>query len=176
MAENAIRRQPQRKASASYKQSLATGNAQAAKQGTTPNAAATTAKCSAPAEETQSGRPRFSQESVWRVDFQQHTIQRSTGSAQQFSFDGIIQPNETTESLYAKQVQSLVADAVNGYNGTVMAYGPTGSGKTWSEYSLLHALTFLVERLAFSHDGQLEFSWHHSIGRSEYFPDHPERY
>ncbi|RNF03811.1 putative kinesin-like protein [Trypanosoma rangeli] len=47
-----------------------------------------------------------------------------------FNFDAVFPPSATNEEIYAALVQRLVIDAENGYNGTVFAYGQTGTGKS----------------------------------------------
>ncbi|RNF23650.1 putative kinesin-like protein [Trypanosoma conorhini] len=47
-----------------------------------------------------------------------------------FNFDAVFPPTATNEEIYAALVQRLVVAAENGYNGTVFAYGQTGTGKS----------------------------------------------
>lgn len=47
-----------------------------------------------------------------------------------FAFDKILGPEATQHDVYNMAVRDVVEDVLNGYNGTVMAYGQTGAGKT----------------------------------------------
>ncbi|MGH0161333.1 UNVERIFIED_CONTAM: hypothetical protein FKN15_041051 [Acipenser sinensis] len=44
----------------------------------------------------------------------------------------VFNTDETTDKLYQDVAQPLVVSAVNGYNGTIFAYGQTSSGKTFT--------------------------------------------
>ena len=50
---------------------------------------------------------------------------------QRFAFDKIYR-NESSEKIYEETVKGLVKTIVTGKNGTVFAYGPTGTGKTYT--------------------------------------------
>jgi len=47
-----------------------------------------------------------------------------------YQFDQILKPNITQENVYNKAAKNIVKDVLNGYNGTIFAYGQTSSGKT----------------------------------------------
>jgi kinesin family protein 5 len=50
-----------------------------------------------------------------------------------FSFDRIFQPEGTTqEAVYEYVAKPVVEDVFKGYNGTIFAYGQTGTGKTYN--------------------------------------------
>ncbi|KAM4633781.1 centromere-associated protein E [Polymixia lowei] len=49
-----------------------------------------------------------------------------------FSFDRVFSAVETTNQLYQDIAKPLVVSAVEGYNGTIFAYGQTSSGKTFT--------------------------------------------
>lgn len=48
-----------------------------------------------------------------------------------FQFNKVLQ-NTGQETMYAEAAESIVTGAVDGVNGTVMAYGQTGAGKTFT--------------------------------------------
>ncbi|XP_077971106.1 osmotic avoidance abnormal protein 3-like isoform X5 [Styela clava] len=50
----------------------------------------------------------------------------------QFTFDGAYFTESTTEQIYNDIAYPLVEGVVEGYNGTVFAYGQTGCGKSYS--------------------------------------------
>lgn len=47
-----------------------------------------------------------------------------------YQFDNILKPNVTQEKVYNTAAKDIVKDVLNGYNGTIFAYGQTSSGKT----------------------------------------------
>ncbi|XP_068249811.1 kinesin heavy chain-like [Palaemon carinicauda] len=47
-----------------------------------------------------------------------------------YQFDNILKPNVTQEMVYNTAAKDIVIDVLNGYNGTIFAYGQTSSGKT----------------------------------------------
>ncbi|VDN11131.1 unnamed protein product, partial [Dibothriocephalus latus] len=49
-----------------------------------------------------------------------------------FTFDHVFQPKSQQEELYEVVAKPIVADVLNGYNGTIFAYGQTASGKTFT--------------------------------------------
>ncbi|KAH8046947.1 hypothetical protein JL720_16232 [Aureococcus anophagefferens] len=54
----------------------------------------------------------------------------SPESARAFQFSGVFGPEATQADVYAACAADVVAAAASGYNGTVVAYGQTGAGKT----------------------------------------------
>ncbi|EEH54826.1 uncharacterized protein MICPUCDRAFT_4313, partial [Micromonas pusilla CCMP1545] len=48
----------------------------------------------------------------------------------EFAFDAVFGDVATQEETYETSSRSVVADFINGFNGTVVVYGQTGSGKT----------------------------------------------
>lgn len=49
-----------------------------------------------------------------------------------FTFDSVYGELEPTETLYNEACYSLVDNVLEGYNGTIFAYGQTGCGKTFT--------------------------------------------
>lgn len=47
-----------------------------------------------------------------------------------FSFDFVFVPNCSQSFIYEQSAFSLVDSVLDGYNGTIFAYGQTGCGKT----------------------------------------------
>jgi len=47
-----------------------------------------------------------------------------------FAFDSVYDWNSTQEDIYKETVFSIVDSVIEGYNGTIFAYGQTGTGKT----------------------------------------------
>ncbi|KAL0966493.1 hypothetical protein UPYG_G00295930 [Umbra pygmaea] len=55
-----------------------------------------------------------------------------------FQFDRVFQPNTTQVQVYNACAQKIVKDVLEGYNGTIFAYGQTSSGKTHTMEGNLH--------------------------------------
>ena len=55
----------------------------------------------------------------------------------EFQFDAVLPPTATQSDVFAVAARPVIADVLNGYNGTVMAYGQTGAGKTYTLSSTL---------------------------------------
>ena len=47
-----------------------------------------------------------------------------------FSFDYVFATDSSQSSIYENSAFSLVESVLDGYNGTIFAYGQTGCGKT----------------------------------------------
>jgi len=75
------------------------------------------------------------------------SLESSTGGAGKYvQFDAAFGPAATTESVY-ENVGSVIVEAVlEGYNGTVFAYGQTGCGKSFTMRGFIErALEHLFE-------------------------------
>uniref|UniRef100_A0A3Q3W6F4 Kinesin-like protein n=1 Tax=Mola mola TaxID=94237 RepID=A0A3Q3W6F4_MOLML len=55
-----------------------------------------------------------------------------------YYFDHVFQSNTTQEQFYNAVAQKIVKDVLEGYNGTIFAYGQTSSGKTHTMEGKLH--------------------------------------
>lgn len=49
-----------------------------------------------------------------------------------FTFDHVFTPTVNQAEVYDVVAKPIVADVLNGYNGTIFAYGQTSSGKTYT--------------------------------------------
>lgn len=67
---------------------------------------------------------------TWSIDGEQNMI--STKDIGEFSFDNVFHGPIENSKIFDASVGELVNQVVAGYNGTVFAYGMTGSGKTYS--------------------------------------------
>eukprot|EP00949_MAST-11_sp_MAST-11-sp1_P002751 g2751.t1 len=56
--------------------------------------------------------------------------QKTTGK--KLHYDHVFSPKISTEEVYNKQCKPIIEGAVDGYNGTIFAYGQTSSGKTFT--------------------------------------------
>ena len=58
------------------------------------------------------------------------TKPNSNEEPKQFTFDGVFDQNISQEDIYERTAAPIVENVLEGYNGTVFAYGQTGTGKT----------------------------------------------
>lgn len=65
-----------------------------------------------------------------------HGSRSSTPSSQAkkrtFKFDGVLSERTTQEEVFDRVASNVVDHFVDGFNGTIFAYGVTGSGKTYT--------------------------------------------
>ncbi|XP_053090344.1 kinesin heavy chain isoform X1 [Pangasianodon hypophthalmus] len=59
-------------------------------------------------------------------------------SGKPYVFDRVLPPNTTQELVYDACAKQIVKDVLDGYNGTIFAYGQTSSGKTHTMEGNLH--------------------------------------
>ncbi|KDD73142.1 kinesin, partial [Helicosporidium sp. ATCC 50920] len=76
------------------------------------------------------------------------TIQRENRATAKFEFDGVLPPSASQADVYSCAVAPIVADVLAGYNGTVMAYGQTGAGKTYTLSSMSQNSIGMIPRAA----------------------------
>lgn len=67
---------------------------------------------------------------TWIIDKDRQAI--STKDVGEFSFDNVFHGSINNSEIFDSSVSELVKQVMAGYNGTVFAYGMTGSGKTYS--------------------------------------------
>uniref|UniRef100_A0A4W3I6E3 Kinesin-like protein n=1 Tax=Callorhinchus milii TaxID=7868 RepID=A0A4W3I6E3_CALMI len=88
------------------------------------------------------------------------------GQGKPFMFDKVFPSNTTQEQVYNACAKQIVKDVLDGYNGTIFAYGQTSSGKTHTMEGKLHNthLMGIIPRIAhdifdhiYSMDENLEF-------------------
>ncbi|XP_066542419.1 kinesin heavy chain [Hoplias malabaricus] len=67
-----------------------------------------------------------------------------------YIFDRVLPPNATQELVYDSCAKQIVKDVLEGYNGTIFAYGQTSSGKTHTMEGKLHDLELMgiIPRIA----------------------------
>lgn len=53
-----------------------------------------------------------------------------TDDTKQFTFDAVFDGSSKQEDVFACVAQPIIDSVMNGYNGTIFAYGQTGTGKT----------------------------------------------
>ncbi|MEQ2267805.1 Kinesin heavy chain isoform 5C, partial [Xenotaenia resolanae] len=83
-----------------------------------------------------------------------------------YVFDQVFPTNTTQEQVYNACAKQIVRDVLDGYNGTIFAYGQTSSGKTHTMEGKLHdpQAMGIIPRIAqdifehiFAMDENLEF-------------------
>ncbi|XP_068824018.1 kinesin heavy chain isoform X2 [Capricornis sumatraensis] len=88
------------------------------------------------------------------------------GVRKPYVFDRVLPPSTTQEQVYNACAKQIVKDVLEGYNGTIFAYGQTSSGKTHTMEGKLHdpQLMGIIPRIAhdifdhiYSMDENLEF-------------------
>ena len=55
-----------------------------------------------------------------------------------FTFDAVYPPNTAQNHLYQQSAAHIVDSVLEGYNGTIFAYGQTGTGKTFTMEGVNH--------------------------------------
>jgi hypothetical protein len=55
-----------------------------------------------------------------------------SGKQREFMFDYVFSAKCTQDSVYERIARPVVIDVLKGFNGTIFAYGQTGTGKTYS--------------------------------------------
>ena len=54
------------------------------------------------------------------------------GASQSFLFSNCFGPDISSRQIYDKVAEKVMEGALDGYNGTIFAYGQTGAGKTFT--------------------------------------------
>ena len=63
----------------------------------------------------------------------ENTIQdRHAREQHQFHFDRVFGPHVTTEDIFSQNIIDMMKNALKGYNVSILAYGQTNSGKTFT--------------------------------------------
>ncbi|XP_063774231.1 centromere-associated protein E isoform X2 [Pseudophryne corroboree] len=65
----------------------------------------------------------------WKVE--NSTVSQVDGT-KSFTFDRVFDSHETTAQVYQEVAVPIIRSALQGYNGTIFAYGQTSSGKTYT--------------------------------------------
>lgn len=60
------------------------------------------------------------------------TTSSSNENVKIYTFDSVYDCNSTQEDIYAEIFHPLVDSVLEGFNGTIFAYGQTGTGKTFT--------------------------------------------
>jgi centromeric protein E len=71
---------------------------------------------------------------IWHAN-EGHTVVETleaakTGEGKRYTFDHVFSPTVTTLDIYQAMAEPIINASLDGYNGTIFAYGQTSSGKT----------------------------------------------
>lgn len=64
-----------------------------------------------------------------------------------FTFDAVYDWNSKQVDLFEETFRDLIESVLNGFNGTIFAYGQTGTGKTFT----MEGWSLLITELLLSH-------------------------
>ncbi|KAA0167180.1 hypothetical protein FNF31_01066 [Cafeteria roenbergensis] len=76
-------------------------------------------------------RAELESASAFAINIHPETNQIEAGK-KHFTFDGVFGPESTQEDVYSRSVQPLVHSFLSGLNSSILAYGQTGAGKTYT--------------------------------------------
>lgn len=65
-----------------------------------------------------------------------------SGKRRDFYFDYVFDEGSTQDQVYDRLARPVVTDVLKGYNGTIFAYGQTGTGKVKCLFSRTHSNFF----------------------------------
>lgn len=66
----------------------------------------------------------------------------------QFTFDAVFDVASTQEQVFATVAQPIIDSTMNGYNGTIFAYGQTGTGKVRKQRASFRPILCSIEECA----------------------------
>ena len=72
----------------------------------------------------------FNLEAVEKDELENYVNQSQHYNLHQFAFDSVFGHNVTQEEVYQEVGKPVVLNVLDGYNGSILAYGQTGTGKT----------------------------------------------
>ena len=67
------------------------------------------------------------------------SISEKDATPKSFTYDSVFPQDSTQEMVYAKAVSHITEFVLDGYNGTIFAYGQTGTGKTHTMEGDIHS-------------------------------------
>ncbi|GAM83362.1 hypothetical protein ANO11243_013490 [Dothideomycetidae sp. 11243] len=75
----------------------------------------------------------------WTVDSRGSSISYKGGEGGDLKYDNVFSPSDDNERVYDATAKRMVRRVMEGYHGTVFAYGITGTGKTFSMQGTAHS-------------------------------------
>jgi hypothetical protein len=73
----------------------------------------------------------------WQVDSETNTVQSTIQGKKPMKFDRVFDNYATNSMIYDEAAKRIVESAFDGVNGTILAYGQTSSGKTFTMSSVM---------------------------------------
>ena len=83
-----------------------------------------------------------------RLLLEKPSRQGDASTTRPYTFDGILDQSATQADVYREVAEPIVHDVLNGYNGTILAYGQTGAGKTHTLSSIKPESIGIIPRAA----------------------------
>lgn len=83
-----------------------------------------------------------------RLHLEKPSRQGGPATSRPFIFDGVLGQSATQSDVYRVVALPIVDDVLEGYNGTILAYGQTGAGKTHTLSSIQPGSIGIVPRAA----------------------------
>lgn len=74
----------------------------------------------------------FNLDMVEKEDIEEYIHDPNNYAVHQFSFDYVYDQDSTQEEVYENTAKQSVFNTLEGFNATIMAYGQTGTGKTYT--------------------------------------------
>ncbi|XP_026545272.1 kinesin-1 heavy chain-like [Notechis scutatus] len=71
-------------------------------------------------------------------EFEEYDFWQTVASSKPYAFNRVFQSHTSQEHVYNDCAKKIVKDVLEGYNGTIFAYGQTSSGKTHTMEGKLH--------------------------------------
>ena len=69
------------------------------------------------------------------------TQEKNLEIKKEYIFDGLFDINSQKDIFYKKTCKSIISNFIKGYNGAIICYGETGSGKTYTINEILPSIT-----------------------------------
>lgn len=69
---------------------------------------------------------------VWNFDSTNSSISLANNNQSEYKFNRVFLPETQTSEIYQDMASDVINGFMEGYNGTIFAYGSTGSGKTFT--------------------------------------------
>ncbi len=57
-------------------------------------------------------------------------VRKETGEKRTFQFDSLLEPGVSQDKVFQQVAIPVINGVIDGFNGTIFAYGQTGTGKT----------------------------------------------
>ena len=72
------------------------------------------------------------------------SMDNGSNNERQYKFDKVLSRSTTQKQVYEECALSIVRSSISGYNGTILAYGQTGAGKTYTTLGEFHVCLICI--------------------------------